>query len=400
MIFRYRARSTSNGERISSGSIKASSKKDAAQKLQAQGLMPVYLRRHVSAELFSFPSRGKRRLSSRFLASFFSQLSSILQAGGTISLALVVIEQECPKASFIPFIKDLRVNLEKGLAFSDSLYESAFLPPGVVPIVKAGEESGKLPKMLSQLSLFFEQKIDFHRKLFTAWLYPAFIGILACFVFGILFNKVLPEIEDFLKRLNIPLPKITRLIIFLSERRKFIGLLTLMFLVFSVVIWHYFRKGFPFDRFNYQRCSISFFRKKFLLVRSLYILAALLEAGMPLLKAIHLTGNATGHEGVQRIWEEVAQKLGQGVPLGRAFREHSFFPSAFAPLVSLGEQTGTLQWVIQKEAEQNKKSLATDFKRVEVLMEPVLTLVIGIFVLFMVVALFMPLMRAVHSLVL
>lgn len=390
--FRYRGYETSG--RVRQGFLEALDRKDAREKLAARGVLaesvdPVF-------EDGASPSRRARASFGVGLrATFYRELGALLKAGIPLTAALDLLletpEQE-RQASRIALLRD-RIRegqtLARGLTEASpqvSMFERAAL--------EAGERSGHLDATLDQLADYLEGQSRLRESLTSALLYPCLVVVLAFLVAVGLLGFVLPMLSGLFKESGATLPWLTRALLAVSRSLPIWlpALLLSLFLMFAWLRrrWH---SDLSVQRDGLRRLDrLPLYRQGARTLASLRFartLVLLMRGGVSAVDALELAGLATGNAWVAELVREQADAVKHGVSLSNAIR-------AVPPLESLsgwikaGEASGDLTALLDKAADRLQQRWQTYLTRTTSLLEPVLILMVGAFVLLIALAILLP----------
>ncbi len=381
------------------GVIESDSARGARGLLRDQGLAPLTIEA-VASETLS--ASGKPRFASRFqtlnpteLALFTRQISTLIAAGLPIDAALggIIRQTETPRIRRI--ITAVRARVVEGQSFAQGL---AAFPRAFNDLyratVAAGEESGHLPAVLERLADYTEGRQATTQKVQMALFYPALLTLVALTVVIGLVTYVVPQVVQVFVQMKQTLPPLTRGLIavssFLREQWPWI---ILGFVALGVgFAWALRRPAFAFRWAQIQlklpligRLIRGFNAARF--ARTLSILSA---AGVPMLKALAISGEVVASEPMRRAILQAADRVREGAPIARSLEHSRLFPPMMLQLIAAGEQSGALGNMLERAAVQQERELDTLINALLGLFEPLLILVMGSVVLMIVLAILIP----------
>jgi general secretion pathway protein F len=263
----------------------------------------------------------------------------------------------------------------------------AIFPDFYTGMIAAGESSGKLTEVLLKLADYLESELNIKNKITTALVYPAFMAFVSIAIVLFLFTFVIPKITKIFEETSASLPFVTIILIWISSALKNFWWLLLALAAGAVFL---FRR---IKRTNRALIDSMLLKEPTGILMGLYMLrfsmtmGFLLSGGLPILKAMQLTSKATGNVVLENKIMAAQTRVSQGAKLSSSLEG---FPPTLLQLISTGEQTGKLPEVLQKTAESYESEFDRKLQRVISLLEPVLILVMGLVVGFIVVSVLLP----------
>ena len=380
------------------GLIEASDRKQACEKLAAQGVLPREITpaaQEAGARFFSRNAFGRARRTL-----FYSELSSLLRAGLPLSAALEVLLRSHDLAATRGIIAGIRDKIREGAPLAEAIRLSAReMHPAETAFITAGEKSGQLEGTLGSLAAFMGEEIKLRERLITALIYPAIIvAVAAAIAVGLL---------------GFALPRLTRLMG--DQSREVLPFITRFMLAagdFCAQWWPAFialaaAAAFGFRQFLARRAEnrVALDRKLFALpvagrcyaalvaMRFARTLAILLRGGAPLVESIALAGQATGSRAIMAQAEREAEAVKNGSSLSQAVGRMHPLGEMLSGIIEIGENTGALDQVLQGAGERYHSVWEQQLARVMAWLEPALILGVGLFVLLVVIAILLPILN-------
>jgi general secretion pathway protein F len=380
-VFKYRGYDQ-NGS-ASEGVIEADGQKDASIKLKSKGIFP----KDITESLPSGKNFFLRKYSPLTLANITRRLSTLLSAGVPLIEAISALSSE-QKGEWRNILTDLKDRLAGGSSFSRAMQAyPAIFPDFYTGMIAAGESSGKLTEVLLKLADYLESELNIKNKITTALVYPAFMAFVSIAIVLFLFTFVIPKITKIFEETSASLPFVTIILIWISSALKNFWWLLLALAAGAVFL---FRR---IKRTNRALIDSMLLKEPTGILMGLYMLrfsmtmGFLLSGGLPILKAMQLTSKATGNVVLENKIMAAQTRVSQGAKLSSSLEG---FPPTLLQLISTGEQTGKLPEVLQKTAESYESEFDRKLQRVISLLEPVLILVMGLVVGFIVVSVLLP----------
>jgi len=318
--------------------------------------------------------------------TFTKNLSAMLGAGLTLSRALSVIERQTPNKYLKEIVSELENGVKAGTAFHESLakYPNVFSPL-FVAMTKAGEESGKLADTLKIVAKQMETSANLTKKVKGAMIYPSII-LFAILVIGILMMIfVVPTLAATFKSLGSDLPLATRLIISLSDFLVHDILFVIIGLIALGVGGYFTVKskagGHAILFASLHIPVIGLLVRETYSARAARTLSSLLSSGVEMLTAISISAEVVGDNAFGNVLKEAAALVGKGEPLSKAFEANQkLYPVFVSEMILVGEETGKVSDMLGQVAEYYEADVDERTKDLSTIIEPLLMLVIGIFV--------------------
>lgn len=392
MFFKYKAKDPKGA--VASGLVEALSDKQAVALLRSQGLFVVSLNA-VSPSIFSQLSLRFSRVSFSDIVHFTQQLSTMITAGLNLTDSLNILKQQTTNAAFGKVVSDMLKEVEGGSSFSKALEKyPQYFSQIYTSLIRAGEASGKLQTVLERLTSNLEKQQEFRSKTKGALVYPTIIVIGMIVVVFVMMTFVVPKLTDLYKDFGTELPPTTKLLMFMS--RFFVNFWWLIIILAwgGILVFRAWKKtplgGLLFDRFTLGLPIWGILRKQLLLTEFTRTLGILIGAGIPILESLEIVSGAVNSPVYQTDLRKVAKQVEKGFPLGVPISQSTDFPPILGQMITVGEETGKLDETLLKlsnffeaESEQRVKTLTTA-------MEPLIMVVLGVGVGFIVISILMP----------
>jgi general secretion pathway protein F len=390
----YRYQALDPAGRTRKASLQAENERHARQLLREQGLFARELKLQESGA--STP-RGQR-LNHAQLCELTRQLATLLSAGIPLVDALRTLERQLAE----PAIRNLLVAVSGALGEGHSLAQSLRLQGGLFnglycALVEAGERSGKLAPVLERLAEHLEQVQRQRHKARTAMIYPAVLMLVSLAVVIGLMTFVVPKLTQQFSHTGQALPVVTRVLIALSDGLVLVGPWLLGLAVVAAITGaHLLRK--PQWRLRRDRGLLRLPKIGPLVTvlesaRLSRSLAILVGSGVPLLEALQVATATVGNREVHLALGKVRDQVEGGVSLHRALNVSGHFPPLLLNMVASGEASGTLPDMLERVADNQERGFARHVDTLMALFEPLMILVMGGVVLFIVLAVLLPIMQ-------
>jgi type IV pilus assembly protein PilC len=379
------------------GEVEADTKQVVSDQLKSRGLIVLDISaKHQSRELnISFFDK----LSATDLAVMTRQLATMVQSGMTILRALYVLEAQTENKQLQEAIVAVRKDVEAGLPLSDALERHpAIFDPLFVNMTRAGETGGMLDESLIRVADQLEKADSLRRQVKSAMTYPAVVLTFAGGVLLALVAFLVPVFIGVFKQFGGSLPPITKVTVMLSQ--AITGYWYVMFGGVFAAVWAFRKwkkseKGRPqWDRFRLRvPMKIGDIVQKVALARWSRTLSALVSAGVPLLHALDITGKTAGNHVIEQAMAGVIESVKSGGTIADPLKESSVFPAMVSHMVSVGEETGSLDTMLSKIADFYEDQVDAAVKSLTSILEPVMIVIVGGIVGFIVISMYLPLFK-------
>lgn len=382
-IFRYRGYRPDGAD--VRGTIEATGPGDAAFRIRETGVLP-------SEVVESAPAAGKKALFKRdtsFLPSMTRRLSMLLSAGVPLMEALQSLADE-----YRGFHRELLVRLKEsvsgGTSLAKALEEFDLFPDFYVSMVRSGEQSGLLDKVLVRLAEFLENQSALAAKIRSAMIYPLLMIGVSIVVLSFLFTFVIPKIAKIFTDAKSTLPVITLMLMFISNIFiKYWWALIGAALAVGAAVRGFIRR----ERALVDRLIL---RLPGNILQSLYYsrfartLGFLIAGGLPLLKSLSLSAGSIGNRELEASVYNAERSIAEGQSLSASLNG---FPPVFIQLVATGERSGRLSEALERAAESYENDFTLKVNQLVALFEPLMILIMGLVVGFIVLAVLLPMFQ-------
>lgn len=379
------------------GEVEADSKQAVADQLKARGLIVVDVSaKHRSMELnVTFFERVK----ARELTIATRQLATMVASGMTLLRALYVLEEQTESRPLQAAVVAVRKDVEAGLLFSSALARHPKVFNELyVAMVASGETGGRLDEALLRVADQLEKDDALRREVKSAMIYPTVIVSFAGIVLVALVAFLVPVFAKVFEDFGGRLPAITRVTVAMSDvvtGRWYLLLGALVLTVVGFRQWKRSARGKP--QWDRVRLKIPFkigdVVQKIALARWARTLSSLVSSGVPLLQAIEITGKTAGNAVVEQAMAEVTASVKSGGTIAAPLRAAPIFPAMVAQMVGVGEETGALDTMLAKVADFYEEEVAVAVKGLTSLLEPLMIVLVGAIVGFIVISMYMPLFK-------
>lgn len=401
MLFNYQAR-TKEGE-IQSGTVEAPSRETAITLLQKNKLFVTFLEETAAEPFYARKIKFLQRVTGKELVIFSRQLSIMFQSKISLMEALRVLSSQTKNQAFREKILKISEEVEGGTPFSQALSRySKLFSPFFVSMVRAGESSGTLSKSFDYLADHLERDYWFRSKIIGAMLYPVMVIFVAVAVIFLLTFYVFPSFSAFIKEMPNEPPKITKIVLgFTDFLRAWWWLVVSPFVGFVFLFFTFLRtaSGKSFlDRAVLKIPLVGGVSKTIFLARFSENLATLISGGLPIARALEISGEIVGNEVYKKIIFTARDRVRRGETISSVLLKFpNAFPPVFVQIVLIGEKTGTLDNTLSNIAKFYERESERDMENVLGILGPGLIVFLGLMVGGLVAAVLMPIYGSMSS---
>jgi len=363
--------------------------------LRRQGINPLKVRKKATA-LFS---SGKKKIRSGDIAVFSRQLATMMSAGVPMVQAFDIVGRGHENPSMMELILAIKADVEGGTALADALKKHPlYFDDLFVNLVRAGEHAGVLEDLLDKIATYKEKTESIKGKIKKALFYPVAVIVVAILVTAIIMIFVIPQFESLFKGFGADLPAFTRLVVNLSHFVQSYWWLILLVVIAAGIgfsyIWKRSRRLRQIvDKLLLKIPVIGSILHKAAISRFARTLATMSAAGVPLVEALDSVAGATGNvvysDAVLRMREDVA--TGQSLQL--SMKQRSLFPNMVIQMVSIGEESGALDDMLNKVAGFYEEQVDNAVDSMSSLLEPLIMVILGTLVGGLVIAMYLPIFK-------
>lgn len=390
-MLRFRFKSRDKNGAIRRGIVEAQSESSAVTVLRDQELVITELHElTVGKSLFSWGQKVK----FEDIVNFTRQLSTMIGAGLPLTDALSILQVQVPTA-LQSKVADILRSIEGGSSFGDALaHHTETFSRVYISLVRAGEAAGVLDTILTRLADTLEKQREFREKTKGALIYPVIVVIGMVIVAAVMMIFVLPKLTLMYQDFNVTLPLVTRILIGTStfmSRYWYIMLLAIMGSSYVLTAWRKTPVGsLQIDAIQLKLPIFGKIKSMVLMAEFSRTLALLASAGVSLVEALAIVREVADSEVLRRALLEVGKDVEKGNPLAISLARHPVFPMIVSQMASVGEQTGKLDEILNRVAGYFESESEHAIKNLSTAMEPIIMVVLGVGVGFLIVAIIVP----------
>ena len=398
----YRFQVKSAGGQIQVGTLSAQSADNAAQILRKQGARVLSLSQtddRLTASLYDrLKALNASKPSQKHLLDFTTQLSVMMRAGINLRSALDGIADQTTHAGFKKILLQIKEDVEAGKQFSEAIARHQKLfGPLYFNMVQAAEMAGSFADALDRIAGYIAQQMETKKMVIGASIYPAIIGLLATAVTIFLLTFVLPKFYGIFEGKEDVLPWATVFLMGLS--RGMIAHWPFILGGIGVVLISFYAflrtevGGFWLDKTKISIPVVKNMFRSLYLSRGLQTMGQLINAGVPMLDTLAITGEISGNRLYKRVWQGVYAAVKQGRKIAQPLQKDRMLPKSVCQMIAAGEESGKLGEVLDQIAVYYHKVLKDQIKAVTGLIEPIMIIIMGSVVGFIAMAVILPIFK-------
>jgi type IV pilus assembly protein PilC len=387
-----------------SGQIDGNSKAEAAATLRNKGLTVIDLNEVkkglASIDIFA----GLQRVKSKDLTVFSRQFATMINSGLSMLRALSVLEEQTENKKLAEVIGSVRADVEAGISLSDALEKHPKVFSRLyVSMVRAGEIGGILDEVLNRLAAQLEKDDSIKRAVKSAMVYPIMIGAFAIIVLIGMVLFLIPIFAGMYKSMgNAKLPMLTRIMVSVSNVMKsWRGAIVVAVIIALVVVIRKIKATpqgtMAWDRFKLNiPMGIGEIMRKMAVARFSRTLGTLISSGVPILQALEITGKAAGNALIEKVMMDVQANVKEGQTISEPLQGVSVFPEMVVQMIAVGEETGSLDQMLQKVADFYEDEVNAAVKSLTSILEPIMMLGVGALVGTVVISMYLPIFNMMN----
>ncbi|MGH2906597.1 MAG: type II secretion system F family protein [Solirubrobacterales bacterium] len=395
--YAYKAIDPKIGQSIE-GEIEAEDKRGVSEHLRGKGLIVLEIEENKNTDVGDLFSRFKK-VDQKALVIFTRQLSTMIDSGMSLLRGLYILEEQTEDDMLKDVIGSVREDIEAGASFGDALAKHPDVFNDLyIAMVNAGEAGGIMEETLRRVATQLEKDASLRRQVKSAMLYPAFITFFAMVVLIALLTFLVPVFAGIFADLGGDLPPITKATVAASNAIKKYWFI----LIFGPpIFWMTFNKWRATEKGKDQwhkillriPFKIGDIIHKVALARWSRSFASLTAAGVPILQCIEVAGRTAGNVQVQKAMIDVTNSVETGGTVAAPLKASPIFPPMVGHMIGSGEETGALDQMLSKVAEFYEDEVDAAVKALTSILEPVMIVVVGGIVGFIVIAMYMPMFK-------
>jgi type IV pilus assembly protein PilC len=377
------------------GSISGNNIALVKAQLRKQGINPTKVRKPA----FSFGGPKKKKITPFDIAIFVRQLATMMKAGVPLIQSFEIVADGLENPSLSELVNTIKTDVASGNSFAGALrkhprhFDDLFCN-----LVDSGEKSGALETMLDRVASYMEKTETLKKKVKKAMTYPISVVVVAFIVTVILLIKVVPQFEAMFTNFGADLPVFTQFVVGISEWMQeywliLIGVLVVAFFVFKEAKVRSEKFRDALDRLTLRLPIVGMIVDKSSVARFSRVLSTTFAAGVPLVDALESVAGATGNVVYRNAVNEIRDDVASGTQLQYSMKQTGVFPAMAVQMVSIGEESGALDTMLDKVAEYFEEEVDNLVDNMTTLMEPMIMAVLGVLVGGLIIAMYLPIFQ-------
>lgn len=395
--FQYKAREMS-GQQVS-GVLTAATEREALATLTAKQLFPLQVSLAASSQ--AAEKQKNRRVPSKYLTIFYTQLADLLKSGVPLLRSLELLSQQSTHSALKVVVSDVRDQVAEGSRLYDAmrLHPKAFSPL-MTSMVRAGEEGGFMEDVLKRIATFTEQQEELKGRVIGAMVYPIFLLTVGSGIVVVMLAWLVPKFNGLFETMAArgELPWATTTLMAMSawtQKYWAVGLLAAGVAIWGLVQWLKTEQGRrKSDAFRLKAIGLGRLARSLAIARFCRVLGTLLKNGVPVLTSLQIAKDATANVILSDAIETAASNISEGKSLAGPLAASKQFPDEIVEMISVGEEANNLENVLIDISENLERRTGREIEMVVRMLEPILLLMLASVVLFVVIALLLPILQS------
>ena len=372
----------------------APTEREARDRLSQQGFLVYSVRaKDLGARLSGMTQRRKTVNLEKFLV-FNQQFVTLIKAGLPILQGLDLLADKLTDEKLGRYVRAVRDDVKTGTVLSEAFAKQHVFPSIYVTSVLAGEKSGSLAEVLDRYITYQRLTLALRKKLLVSLLYPAILMFLTTCLIVFLVTYVVPNFASLYSSMEAKLPAATQILIAVgTTARSYVlfGFAVLLFLIGAGFVWSRRPSSQEtLDRVKMNLPLVGEVWTKYQVAQLSRVLGTLLVGGIPLVQGLETAGRSLGSLLLKKVLDRTAVLVREGKPLSSSLASSGIMPPLAVDMMQVGESTGALPQMLTSVAEFYEDDVSTRMTALLSLIEPAIMIFMGIFVAFVLVALYLP----------
>jgi type IV pilus assembly protein PilC len=379
------------------GELDAGSKQAVTDELRQRGLIVLDIVEQKTTVTNKDLFERFKKVKSHELTVMTRQLATMVASGMSILRSFHVLEDQTENEKLKDILGHVRQDVEAGISLSDALARYPDIFNNLyIAMVRTGETAGMLEESLMRVADLLEKADSLRRQVKAAMAYPIMISLFAVTVMLALVAFLIPVFENVFKDFNGKLPAITQISVTASHFVTGRWYLLIGITVGTIVLFKKWKKS-PWGHRQWDTIKLKIPAKigdvilKIALARWSRTFSGLVHSGVPILQAIDITGTTAGNYHIEKAMASVKESVQRGGTIGEPLKNNAIFPTMVAHMVAVGEETGNLDGMLGKVADFYEDEVAAVIKALTSILEPVMIVIVGAMVGFIVISMYLPL---------
>ena len=389
--FKYRVMN-SDGEKIN-GTHEANSREEVIDFISGNGYYPLLVEEVKESKNIELSFNEKVRIKD--LAIFCRQFYTMLDAGVPILTCLKILSDQIQNKKLREAIIKVHEDVETGEVLSDAMrkHKDVF-PDLLISLTASGEASGSLDSVMLRMATNYEKENKINNKVKSAMIYPIVLGCVAIIAVVFILVYVMPTFMDIFEGNGTQLPWSTRFLLGLSSSIQNNWIIILFFIIVAGLSLKIFLKTeqgiLIVSKLKLKLPVLKKLNEMIIVSRFTRTLSILMASGLPLIKALEIVSEVVGNKIVESAMINIKDNVMRGESLYSSMKESDMFPSMLYSMIKVGEETGSLDDILNKTADFYDEELESTIQASVALLEPILIVVMGLVIGFIVISIMLP----------
>jgi type IV pilus assembly protein PilC len=385
--------------KVVKGKVDASSEGAVITRLRTMGVQPISiseagagtgLQREVS-----IPGLGDRAVKMKDIAVMSRQMATMIGSGLSLLRTLTILADQVENKRLAKIMAEVRDDVETGVSFSDAVgkHDKDF-PPLMINMIKAGETGGFLDKALESTAENFEKEVALRSTIKSAMTYPVVVLVMSLVAVVVMLLFIVPIFQDMFTNLGGQLPLPTMMLVYASRAMPYVVPAGIVVGIAFSIWWRTNKNSVKVRAFlDPLKLKLPVFGalfRKIAIARFSRNFSNMIGAGVPILTALRIVGEVSGNYVLEEALVKVAESVRQGESIAGPLTESGVFPTMVTQMISVGEDSGSLQTMLEKVADFYDQEVKSTTESLTALIEPLLIAFLGVVVGGMIVALYLP----------
>lgn len=394
LFYKYVGR-TKDGK-LRKGTIEGRSRSDAIQRLRTKGISPRELIETKPSLFQRDLTLGKNRVKNEHFVIYCRQFATLIRSGITIIDATQILSEQTESKGLKNVLIEVENDIRSGTSFSDAVekHPKAF-PTLFVNMMRAGEMTGNIDDSLDHMADYFEKQHSLKKKIQSTLAYPIILLILIISVVIFLMVYIIPQFTDIYDSIGGELPTITVIVLAISEFMQQMWWIILLVILLGTILFiiSYQKNESFYYHINVLILKMPIFGmllQKAAIARMTRTLTSLFSSSVPILQSLDIVAKVAGNPVISKVVIESRNNLEAGGTLSEPFSNHWVFPPIVYQMTAIGEQSGTLDYMLEKIADFYEEDVDRTVETLRSLIEPIMIIVLAVVVGFIVAAIMIP----------
>ena len=393
-VFTYVARTTSG--QVIKGTQEADSTRTVQTSLKQKGLYPVDIKLNYQSKSLALVLFN--RVKTKDLAILMRQFATILKAGVPVVKCLDLLRKQTESKKLTEVLNKIYESVQKGILLSEAMREQqGVFSVVILNMIEAGEISGNIDNALEKIATQLEKDVKLKQKIKGSLTYPVIMLVISAIAVAILLTFVIPQFSEIFDSMGIPLPITTKILLdignFMKSYWYIVGIVVIAIVGGLIYFKNSSRGKDFFDRLFLKLPIISPVMRKVLAARFTRLASTMLSSGVSLIQTLdvaqRVVNNVVAEEGIRKVQEDVTRGGGLSGPIN----EMGLFPTMVSQMISIGEESGSLDEMLGKTADFCEDEVDTSITQLTTLIEPLILLVMAFVIGFIVISIVLPMFQ-------